>query len=233
VTASARFAALQRNRFRALGRTEPAIVTAWPAAWTPDRRLLLFLAEVGQHEAVRTAAARALAPIAGPGVPPLDARSLHVTVQAIGYLDALPEGAQRTTLLDARSALEGCGTVELTIVGAGSFAEAAVLWLDPWEPLSGIRDTLFEGVSTLAPARPERTRSPEEGGFAPHISIAYYDGAVDTRPIADAFEAIELSGRFTIDAIRLVSVPRPIGAQVHWNVLGTFPLGGRVDDPHL
>jgi 2'-5' RNA ligase len=225
VSAAARFAAFQRDRFRELGRVRPSIVTDWPAAWAPDRRYLLFLAPVGHHPSVRSAAARALAPVATLGVPALDARRLHVTIQAVGYLDALPAAADRSSIPQALEALEGCRAIDLGIVGAGSFDDAAVLWLDPWEPVAAIRDRLLDGVSALAPARGDRARPPEEGGFAPHISIAYYDRAVDTGPIADALDAVELgSVRFTIDALELVSVPPPAGARIAWDVLATFPL---------
>jgi 2'-5' RNA ligase len=225
VSVAARFAAFQRDRFHELGRVRPSIVTDWPAAWAPDRRYLLFLAPVGHHASVRTAAARSLAPVAGPGVPPLEPHRLHLTIQAVGYLDDLPSGADRASIPEARAALDGCRPVELAIIGAGSFADAAVLWLDPWEPLGAIRDRLLDGVSALAPAREDRDRPAEVGGFAPHVSIAYYDRNVPTGPIADALDAVQPGiERFTVDAIDLVSVPPPVGAQVTWDLLATFPL---------
>ncbi len=221
------FTELQRRRFGALAHVVPAIATDWPAAWAPDRRYLIFVAEVGQQASVTAAAERVLHAIAGLGVPPLDARRRHLTIQSVGFLDELPPNAASVVALEARAALAGCSPVEVSIAGAGSFAEAAVLWVEPWEALAAIRDLLLDGVSLLEPARADRSLPAEEGGFAPHVSIAYYVERIPTGPIAAALDLVGTFSDppFSLDALQLISVGPPSGAQLDWEVMATFPLG--------
>jgi 2'-5' RNA ligase len=223
------FAELQRRRFRALPRVVPAIATDWPVAWAPDRRYLIFLTAVGHQAVVTAAAERVLGAIAGTGVPPLEPRRRHLTIQSIGYLDELPPGAETIAADEASRALAGSRPVEVRIAGAGSFAEAAVLWIEPWAPLEALRDRLLDGVSLLERARAERAMPAADGGFAPHVSLAYYDGAVPAAPIAAALEGVgSLPVRpFELGAVQLVSVGPPSGAQLPaWDVVATFALNG-------
>jgi hypothetical protein len=115
----------------------------------------------------------------------------------------------------------------LEVVGAGSFTEAAILQVAPWADARAMRRRLIRGVGALADVRRQGERPATEGGFAPHISAAYYPPALVAHDVAGALEPLRHQGgrAFEIDAVSLVSVRFRTPTTFDWDVVERFVLG--------
>ncbi len=230
MTAERDFWELNRERFRARDRVNAAITDAWREDWGRDRRYLVFLVEVGAQPEVVAWAQKVQDAIVGPAVPAIQARWLHLTLQSVGFADEIPTISLDSLVDEARAALEDCAAFDARVCGAGSFADAAILEIEPWNELRALFDRLHEGVSALAPLREGLDLSASEGGFAPHISLAYYTAQVPAGPIAEALEPFQGADgpAVRVGEVNLVSVPPPNTTGFKWDLLARFALVGEV-----
>ena len=150
---------------------------------------------------------------------------LHLTIRSAGFVDELFDDPQAITEQAAR-ALEGARAASVKIVGAGSFDDAAILQVAPWDSLRAIQRGLLAHVPALSPRQGEAEPPAAEGGFAPHISVAYYEQPIRSGDVARALQPFRrMEGPvFVVDAISLVSVPPPVEPYFRWDIVARFPL---------
>ena len=197
----------------------------WRDEWAPDRRSLVFLFEVGDLAEVVDVATRVGEALETVGVRPIAPESLHLTIRSVGFVDELVDDPN-AVIEQAAHALEGTRAASVKIVGAGSFDDTAILQVAPWDSLRAIQQPLLAHVPALSPSWAEAERRAAEGGFAPHISVAYYEQPIPSSDIARALQPFRrMDGPvFVIDAISLVSVPPPVEPFFTWDIIARFPL---------
>jgi 2'-5' RNA ligase len=195
----------------------------WRREWGPDRRYLVFGFEAAGVAELDGAAGRIRPVLEALGVTPVPPDGLHLTIRPVGFVDALAD-APEVVAAQAGDALHAAGVAPVEVVGAGSFHDAAIQ-IAPWSGLREIERRLLDGVPALAPGRSLAERPAAEGGFAPHVSVAYYEEPIPADDIARALKPFRrMTGpRFVVDTVSLVSIPPPVHAFT-WDVVARFRL---------
>jgi 2'-5' RNA ligase len=196
----------------------------WRREWGPDRRYLVFGFEAAGVAELVDAAGRIRPALEALEVTPVPSEGLHLTIRPVSFVDALAD-APEVVAAQAAEALHAAGVAPVEVVGAGSFDDAAILQIAPWGGLREIQRRLLDGVPALAPGRSLAERPAAEGGFAPHVSVAYYEEPIPAAEIARALKPFRrMTGpRFVVDTVALVSIPPPVHAFT-WDVVARFRL---------
>jgi 2'-5' RNA ligase len=183
----------------------------------------VLLVELGSEEAVGRLAERVGDRLRSIGVSPVPRDGLHITVCEFGFVDRL-DFDLGTVAAQTRGALGGIRRCSTAVVGAGSFPTAAVLRIAPWDGLRRIRGAVVQGVDALTEQR--RHVAAEDGGYAPHVTVAYYEEAVPIGRIAEALEPFRTIDPIAIDVrdVCLASVRPPQGASFAWDVIDRLDL---------
>lgn len=194
--------------------------------WTPDRRYLSVLVDLSGAGSLAETAATIAAAVDSPAYGLVGADGLHLTLQEIGFADKLD--AMAIAALERGIAQVAADTpcFRAAVSGVGSFADAAFFQVEPWEPLRELRRKLWRACPALRRG-PSAAVPALEGGFAPHISIAYYTDDVPSAAIAERlarFRGLTLPP-FAVTAISLVGVGQPTRAYFQWEVVARFALG--------
>jgi 2'-5' RNA ligase len=211
------------ERFAALDRVRPEL-PGWRSAWGSDRRGLVLLVELGD-DAIAEVAGRLGDALRGIGVRSVQREGLHLTICEFGFVDEL-ESDVGVVARECSAALRGANRFSIRIAGAASFPTAAILRVEPWGELSTIHRRVIDGVDELRPLRRLADRPAIDGGYAPHVTIAYYEDEVataDVRRVLAPFASIE-GPTIDIVAVSLVSVRPPDEAWFTWDVIERFHL---------
>ncbi|WP_338686741.1 2'-5' RNA ligase family protein [Streptomyces acidiscabies] len=155
----------------------------WRPGWTVGRRFytwhLTFAGQTDVHRLARQYRT-ALAP-SGNVLTPIPDRWLHLTMQGIGFVGEVDEEDVRAVVAAARDRLARVPAFDVRIGSAVLDPEAVLLPVRPDGPVRAVRDSIRAAIGDVLPEVPEK-----QGGFTPHVSVAYSAGDGPAQPISQA-----------------------------------------------
>jgi 2'-5' RNA ligase len=229
MTEEATFYSETWRRFLKQAKVRSAFTGATFENWTPDRRYLSILVDLSSALVLTSTAATIATAMNCPAYGLVGPDGLHLTVQEIGFADKLDATDLVALKQDVARVAADTACFRTAVSGVGSFADAAFFQVEPWEPFQAIRRKLWDACPTLRGRGPSADLPAMEGGFAPHISIAYYNDTAPTTAIAEClaqFRELRLPA-FEAPALSLVGVRHPIRAYFQWEVLERFAFGSQ------
>ena len=125
-----------------------------------------------------------------PGVDPVPAEWLHLTVQAIGWADETPAATVSAVVGAVRARVSALAPFDLVFDRPTIYGEAAAIRSDPDVPVARLRETVRAGLRDVlgddgVPTAPEQAR-----GFLPHVTVAYSRVDADVAPYAAALAGV-------------------------------------------
>lgn len=165
----------------------------WPRpGWRPGRITLTWHLTFPDAPALaRHAAAYQRALDGLPGLDPVPAEWLHLTVQAIGYADEVPAPRLSAVVDAVRAAVAPLEPFDLAFDRPAIFGEAIAIHTCPDEPVARLRDAVRAGIGAVLGDDAVPTAPEQAVGFLPHVTIAYSRTDADATPYAAALAAVE------------------------------------------
>lgn len=194
----------------------------WRPDWAVERPCLMWYLTFEQHPGLVELTERMHARLAGtPTVDLVPASWLHLTLEEVGFVDAVPPEQVDAVLASARSALEGWRPSPLTLGPVTAMADAVVLQAAADADLDELHRRLRAG--TTAALGREPAHDPE--GFWAHVSVAYSNGTCDAPAVLAPLGEVAAE-RVVVEAARLTlaSVTRR-DRHYQWTERGAIPLG--------
>ncbi|MEE1938173.1 2'-5' RNA ligase family protein [Streptomyces sp. TRM 70361] len=193
----------------------------WRPGWMPGRRFYtwhLTFRNAPEVHRLADAHRRGLA-----GVPGLDLVPdswLHLTMQGLGFVDEVPERDARAIADAAARHLAAVEPFELRLHKPRITPEAIRWEAEPDGPPVAAQAAIRAAIAEVWGEVPE-----PEGGFAPHVTIAYSNGTGPTAPVARALDAVE-AGPATarIEQADLIVLGRD-NRMYEWETFATARLG--------
>jgi 2'-5' RNA ligase len=165
----------------------------WPRpGWRPGRVALTWhLIFPDSHPLARHAAAYQRALDGLPGIDPVPAEWLHLTVQAVGWADEVPAPTVSAVVDAVRAQVAALEPFDLAFDRPTIYGEAAVIRTHPDAPVERLRDAVRAGLRDVlgddgAPIAPEQAH-----GFLPHVTVAYSRIDADAAPYAAALDGVD------------------------------------------
>ncbi|MEJ3651378.1 2'-5' RNA ligase family protein [Actinomycetes bacterium KLBMP 9759] len=160
----------------------------WPRPGRPPGRLVLtwHLTFENATELHRAATAYQAAVAELPLLRPIPPQWLHVTLQSVGYADEVEAGTVVDVVDAVRKQLAAVPAFTVRLRRPVVYGEAAVLQLEPPEPVGDVLGAVRAGIEAVLGPLPERTRP-----FHPHVSIAYSGGEGESAPYVEALAAVD------------------------------------------
>ena len=164
----------------------------WPRpGWRPGRIALTWHLIFPECPALAEHAAAYQRALDGlPGVDPVPAEWLHLTVQAIGWADETPAATVSAVVDAVRARVSALAPFDLEFDRPTIYGEAVAIRSDPDAPVARLRETVRAGLRDVlgdggVPTAPEQAR-----GFLPHVTIAYSRVDADVAPYATALAGV-------------------------------------------
>ncbi|GII76378.1 hypothetical protein Sru01_13600 [Sphaerisporangium rufum] len=165
------------------------------------------------------------------GLDPVPLRWLHLTVQAVGWVDEISSG-QVDAITDAvGDRLRDIAPVRVAFQRAILFHESIVLLPEPADPLHEVRSAIRDGIAHVLGEAPDAAE--QARGFWPHVSIAYVNTAGPAAPYAGALDAIDPApAEVTVGDVALIVQERLLDPErvYRWTTRARCVLGGRSRD---
>lgn len=190
----------------------------WRPGWRPGRRYLTWYVVFDETSPVVALARRMQAALDVPYLDPVPADGFHLTVQGVGFADAVDADEVRALGERAR---ERCTRLEPFPVEVGPVAGyrgGVFLRVTPWRPLQLLRARLRDAIGRPVPDEP--------AVFKPHVSIAYCNTETPAGDLVDQVRRLRDLPPIseTVDSIRLLRLRRDDHAY-RWDVERTVTLG--------
>lgn len=164
----------------------------WPRpGWRPGRIALTWhLVFPDSTPLARHVAAYQRAFDGLPGIDPVPAEWLHLTVQAVGWADEIPATTVSAVVAAVRARVSTLAPFDLVFDRPTIYGEAAAIRSDPDAPVARLRETVRAGLRDVlgddgVPTAPEQAR-----GFLPHVTVAYSRVDADVAPYAAALAGV-------------------------------------------
>lgn len=189
----------------------------WPRpGWRPGRIALTWHVIFPDSPALaRHAAAYQRALDGLPGIDPVPAGWLHLTVQAVGWADEVPATTVSAVVDAVRARVAAFEPFDLAFDRPAIFGEAAVIRTRPDAPVGRLRDAVRAGLGDVlgddgAPTAPEQAH-----GFLPHVTVAYSRIDADAMPYTAALDGVEQAPTVVpVTAVTLIRQERLLAP--HW-----------------
>lgn len=159
----------------------------WRPGWRIGRSMytwhVTFDGQTQLHELV-SAYQSALRPL--PGLNPIPARWLHLTMQGIGFTDEISDQEIADIADVAQKRLANQHSVYLTVGPASVDPEAIMFEVTPADALTPVRNAIRAAISDVrGPAE-----VPESDDWTPHISLAYSNNDGIAAPYVTAVDIV-------------------------------------------
>lgn len=184
--------------------------------WRPGRIALTWhltfpdAPALGKHAAAYQRALDGL-----PGLNPVPATWLHLTVQTVGYSDEVPAPTVAAVVEAVRSRVAAIEPFDLEFDRATIYGEAIAIRTRPDPPIERLRDAVRAGIGAALGDGPVPTAPEQAHGFLPHVTIAYSRIDTDATPYAVALAGVEQPPTIVpITAITLIRQERLLAP--HW-----------------
>jgi len=209
----------------------PRLRNHWWArpGWQPGRIMLTWHITFDQaHDLHQHVAAyqRALAHL--PGLDPVPAEWLHLTIQGVSYTDETSAKTLTEIIESVRSALASIRPFNLTFGRPVVFSEAIAIQPEPAEPLQQLLTAIRTGIGAVIGNQSVPTGPEQANGFHPHVSIAYSHTHADSTPYVGALAAINCEPvTARIKAVSLIRQERQLDPHwlYRWTTEAAVPLG--------
>jgi len=147
---------------------------------------------------------------------------LHLTLQEVGFVDAVPQ-AHVGAVCEAARHLSGLGPLELSLGPLETMHSAVVLEAGPADDLSRLRTELHR--ATTAVMGPSVPAHPTGGEFRPHVTLGYLNRDCEAREVLpdEARSLVEPIPRVPVRHVTLVAVSRSVGGY-RWEPQGKVAL---------
>jgi hypothetical protein len=156
-----------------------------------------------------------------PGLDPVPARWLHLTVQDVGFTDEVADRDVAAIAEAARRRLASSGPARVTVGPAYTDTESIVLRVKPVTGLSVVRAGLRMAIGDVMPYN-----SPiGSGQWWPHISVAYSSAMLPAAPYEAALAGHTAAAEVLLDTVRLIVLGRDHHLY-EWTTRETVPLRG-------
>lgn len=156
-----------------------------------------------------------LAPVADGG--------LHLTVQGVGLLDALPPDAPARVATAVRERLRGSGPVTAELTGPEVVEEGVVVGVRDDTALQQLRAAVRTGIADAG------LEVPGGDDWWPHVSLAYSTGDATGEAVREALATVAEGPSepavLTVERVTLLAQRMEPPAYV-WDVLDAAELGG-------
>jgi 2'-5' RNA ligase len=202
----------------------------WPRpGWRPGRIAVTWhltfedMAALAGHVA---AYQRALADL--PGLNPVPARWLHLTVQAVGYSDEVPAPVVAAVVESVRARVADLPGFALVFDRPEIFGEAIAIRITPEEPVQSLRTAIRAGIGDTLGDDAVTTAPEQAHGFVPHVTVAYSHVEADAAPYAAALAAVVTpSVSVPVTDVALIRQERQLAPHwlYCWRTEATAPLG--------
>jgi 2'-5' RNA ligase len=156
-----------------------------------------------------------------PGISPVPAQWLHLTLQGIGFVDKVPQADLDPIIDAAERRLEHFRPFEIKLGPAVVDVESLQLPVSPADRLRRLRDQLRAAVTDVW----GRDSVPELPELDPHISLGYWNRNAPAEPLQQRVKA--LSGgvaRTEVTHVSLINLNRD-HQQYEWTKYASLPLG--------
>lgn len=197
----------------------------WRPGWRVGRRFytwhLTFAEQHDLHRLVDHYQSK-LARI--PGLDPVPRRCLHLTMQAIGFVDETNTDDVTAIIEQARGYLASIPQPELTFQRCVVRHEAVALPPAPIAAVTRIRDGIRRGIADVwgEDHVPERAE-----GYQPHVSLAYSSAEGSATPVVDAVDQADVRpATASISHASLIELNRD-QRMYQWRTVDTVALGRR------
>ena len=200
--------------------------------WRPGRIALTWhltfpdAPALGKHAAAYQRALDGL-----PGLNPVPATWLHLTVQAVGYSDEVPAPAVAAVVEAVRSRVAAIEPFDLEFDRPTIYGEAVAIRTRPDPPIERLRNAVRAGIGAALGDGAVPTAPEQADGFLPHVTIAYSRIDADSTPYAVALAGVERPLTIVpITAITLIRQERLLAPRwlYRWTTEATAVLSGGV-----
>jgi 2'-5' RNA ligase len=202
----------------------------WPrAGWRPGRIALTWhliftgCAALAEHAA---AYQRALAGL--PGLDPVPAEWLHLTVQAVGWADEVPSPTLAAVVDAVRPRVAALAPFDLVFDRPTIYGEAAAMSALPAAPVARLRDAVRAGLRDVLGEDGVPTAAEQAHGFLPHVTVAYSRVDADVVPYAAALDGVvRAPTAVPVTEVTLIRQERLLAPhwQYRWTTEAVAPLG--------
>jgi 2'-5' RNA ligase len=164
----------------------------WPRpGWRPGRIALTWHLIFPECPALAEHAAAYQRALDGlPGVDPVPAEWLHLTVQAVGWADEVPSSTVAAVVDAVRARASKLAPFELEFDKPTLYGEAAAISARPAAPVVRLRDAVRAGLRDVLGDGGVSTAPEQARGFLPHVTVAYSRIDADVAPYAAALEGV-------------------------------------------
>jgi 2'-5' RNA ligase len=204
----------------------------WPRpGWRPGRIALTWhLVFPNSIPLARHVAAYQRAFDGLPGVDPVPAEWLHLTVQAVGWADETPAATVSAVVAAVRARVSTLAPFDLVFDRPTIYGEAAAIRSDPDAPVARLRETVLAGLRDVlgddgVPTAPEQAR-----GFLPHVTIAYSRVDADVAPYAAALAGV-VRPPTTVPVTQVTLIRQERLLAPHWHYRWTTEAVATLDAP--
>src|SRR6266508_1440965 len=147
---------------------------------------------------------------------------LHLTMQGVGFVEAVSDDALTALLASARTRLAQVGPVTVQFERPVIRPEAVALPPSPVEPIQRLRAVVR---SANADARGDDALPEGAEGYQPHISLAYVSADQPAVNVRRAIERVSADpAKLTVSAVSLIEMHRD-RRMYEWQTVKAVPLG--------
>ena len=174
---------------------------------------------------------RALADL--PGLNPVPAGWLHLTVQAVGYTDEVPAPMVAAIVESVRARVADLPGFALVFHRPEIFGEAIAIRAIPQAPVQRLRTAIRAGIGDVLGDDAVATAPEQTHGFVPHVTIAYSHVQADATPYAAALAALVMPAvSVPVTDVALIRQERQLASHwlYRWTTEATATLGSTNDN---
>jgi hypothetical protein len=164
------------------------------AEWQPDRLLAsCYLTVPEQHPVLETVLTCQRAVASMPEMDLVPVPWLHVTVQALDFVDRLPSQGVEDFVWTLGNELAALPPLQLRASGPALGGSGAFLVLEPAEKIFEVRDVVRDVARrTLGLTHLYALPGQGDGGFPPHLTFAYSNTAVARAAVLERLASIQV-----------------------------------------
>jgi hypothetical protein len=192
----------------------------WRPGWQQGTRFYTFHVTWRDQPAVQKLGEETRARLAGvPGLDPVPAEWLHLTMQGVGFADEVSDADLRAVTAAAESRLASVKPVPVVLPPPRAASEGVATYATPAGVLDDVRDAVRAAIGDVR--GPQRV--PEAAGWAAHVSFAYASADGPAAPVNRVLAGVS-GATATVRAVDLIRIGRDRRVY-EWETIARLPIG--------